>query len=54
MKCPYCGSDNRDGAVSCEICEMPLNIRVRKRPAARSATKQPSNMEQITQLVEVN
>ena len=45
MNCPYCGSDNRDDAVSCEICEMPLNTKERKKSAARSVTTQPANVE---------
>ena len=53
MKCPYCGSDNHDDAVSCEICEMPLNIRTRKRPASRPTATQPSNMEQISQKIDI-
>lgn len=53
MKCPYCGSDNRDGAVSCEICEMPLNIRVKKRTVTKPNTTQSANMEQIMQSVNI-
>lgn len=46
MKCPYCDFDNRDDAVSCEMCEMPLNIMVKKRPPARNTTTQSSGIEQ--------
>lgn len=53
MNCPYCGSDNRDDAVSCEICEMPLNIRSRQKSVARPATTQSSNMKQIRQPVDI-
>lgn len=49
MNCPYCGSDNRDDAVSCEVCEMPLNIRPKQKSVAGPVTTQPSNAEQVTQ-----
>lgn len=46
MKCPYCGWDNRDDASSCEMCEMPLNAVIKKRPPARDTTAQSSGIEQ--------
>lgn len=52
MNCPYCGSNNRDDAVSCEKCEMPLNIKERKRPAAKPVATQPANVERNTQSID--
>lgn len=53
MKCPYCGSNNRDDAVSCIACEMPLNFRARKHSATRPLVTQPVNLEQISQTIEI-
>ena len=46
MNCPYCGSSNHD-AVSCEIYEMPLNIRERKRPAVTPLLLSPQTLKEI-------
>lgn len=46
MKCPYCGSDNRDDAVTCEICEMPLKSVTPKRTVPRVSHTQPSYVEE--------
>lgn len=45
MKCPYCGSENRDDAVSCEICEMPLKQAPTRRPVARQNIARPTYEE---------
>lgn len=44
MKCPYCDSDNRDDAVYCEKCEMPLKTLTRKRTATRPNNTRSSNI----------
>jgi len=48
MKCPYCGSENRDDAVSCEICEMPLKQAPARRPASRSDITRPTYEEPVS------
>lgn len=52
MNCRYCGSDNRDDAVSCEICDMPLNVRERKAPSASTLTTQSQKVKQDTQSID--
>lgn len=47
MKCPYCNSDNREGAVYCEKCEMPLNMMTKKRTVRKQAPVQPEAVEPL-------
>ena len=47
MRCPYCGSENRDDAVSCEICEMPLKQAPTRRPVARQNIARPTYEEPV-------
>ena len=45
MKCPYCGYENGDGAINCEMCEMPLQQRSRKNQQIRQEVPQMSKAE---------
>ena len=45
MKCPYCGYENDEGAVNCEMCEMPLLQLSREQPQTRQAVPQTSKAE---------
>lgn len=45
MKCPYCGYENSDGAINCEMCEMPLQQRSRKNQQIRQEIPQTSQAE---------
>lgn len=45
MKCPYCGFENHDDTVTCEMCDMPMRQLARKRPAAGPSTQQPAKQE---------
>lgn len=45
MKCPYCGYENDEGAVNCEMCEMPLLRLSREQPQTRQAVPQTSKAE---------
>lgn len=51
MKCPYCDFENRDDAVSCEMCEMPLKQLTRKRPAFRPTATQSAKPERPPRIV---
>lgn len=51
MKCPYCDFENRDDAVSCEMCDMPLKQLTRKRPASRPAATQSAKPERPPRIV---
>lgn len=48
MKCPYCGSENRDDATSCEICEMPLRQAPARRPEAKQNITRPTYDEPLS------
>lgn len=50
MKCPYCGYENKEDTVYCEMCEMPMQELTRNRPQARPEAHQTPRADGSTRM----
>ena len=51
MKCPECGSENKDGAVFCKICGTSLTVKTSPDPNKSNSDSSSSSYSDMSSLL---